>query len=94
LKSPRIQGAFFCLKNTILFHVNRQGLGECSSVAAGLAGMKWATFLTAMIASNLLISVVEAFLGTAALTRQSALIAFIDIALIPFLFALLAKSYY
>ena len=69
-------------------------LAEVSTVAAGLAGMKWTTFLTAMILSNLLISVVYAFIGTAALTSQSALIAFIGIAVIPFLFWLLAKRYF
>tara|TARA_B000000565_G_scaffold8569_1_gene6671 strand:+ start:668 stop:1213 length:546 start_codon:yes stop_codon:yes gene_type:complete len=70
------------------------GLAEISTVAAGLADMKWATFLTVMILSNLLISVVYAFIGTAALTSQSASIAFIGIALIPFLFWLLAKRYF
>ena len=33
-------------------------LAEISTVAAGLAGMKWSTFLTVMIVSNLLIAVV------------------------------------
>ena len=70
------------------------GLAEISTVAAGLADMKWTTFLTVMILSNLLISVVYAFIGTAALTSQSASIAFIGIALIPFLFWLLAKRYF
>ena len=70
------------------------GLAEISTVAAGLADMKWITFLTVMILSNLLISVVYAFIGTAALTSQSASIAFIGIALIPFLFWLLAKRYF
>ena len=69
-------------------------LAEISTVAAGLAGMKWSTFLTVMIVSNLLIAVVYAFIGTAALTDQSASIAFIGIAVIPFLFWLLAKRYF
>ena len=69
-------------------------LAEISTVAAGLAGMKWTTFLTVMILSNLLISVVYAFIGTAALTSQSASIAFLGIAVIPFLFWLLAKKYF
>jgi uncharacterized membrane protein YdjX (TVP38/TMEM64 family) len=69
-------------------------LAEISTVAAGLAGMKWSTFLTVMIISNLLISVVYAFIGTAALNSQSASIAFIGIAVIPFLFWLLAKRYF
>ena len=69
-------------------------LAEISTVAAGLAGMKWSTFLTVMIVSNLLIAVVYAFIGTAALTSQSASIAFIGIAVIPFLFWLLAKRYF
>ena len=70
------------------------GLAEISTVAAGLADMKWTTFLTVMILSNLLISVVYAFIGTAALTSQSASIAIIGIALIPFLLWLLAKRYF
>ena len=69
-------------------------LAEISTVAAGLAGMKWSTFLTVMIISNLLIAVVYAFIGTAALTSQSASIAFIGIAVIPLLFWLLAKRYF
>jgi uncharacterized membrane protein YdjX (TVP38/TMEM64 family) len=69
-------------------------LAEISTVAAGLAGMKWSTFLTVMIVSNLLIAVVYAFIGTAALTSQSASIAFIGIAVIPFFFWLLAKRYF
>ena len=69
-------------------------LAEISTVAAGLAGMKWSTFLTVMIVSNLFIAVVYAFIGTAALTNQSASIAFIGIALIPFFFWLLAKRYF
>ena len=69
-------------------------LAEISTVAAGLAGMKWSTFLTVMIVSNFLISVVYASIGTAALTNQSASIAFIGIALIPFFFWLLAKRYF
>ena len=69
-------------------------LAEISTVAAGLAGMKWSTFLTVMIVSNLLVSVVYAFIGTAALTSQSASIAFLGIAVIPFLFWLLAKRYF
>ena len=69
-------------------------LAEISTVAAGLAGMKWSIFLTVMIVSNFLISVVYAFIGTAALTSQSASIAFIGIAVIPFLFWLLAKRYF
>ena len=69
-------------------------LAEISTVAAGIAGMKWNTFLTVMIVSNLLIAVVYAFIGTAALTSQSASIAFIGIAIIPFLFWHLAKRYF
>ena len=69
-------------------------LAEISTVAAGLAGMKWSTFLIVMIVSNFLISVVYAFIGTAALTSQSASIAFIGIAFIPFFFCLLAKRYF
>ncbi len=44
--------------------------------------------------SILLIAVVYAFIGTAALTSQSASMAFIGIAVIPFLFWLLAKRYF
>ena len=69
-------------------------LAEISTVAAGLAGMKWGTFLTAMIVSNLLVSVVYAFIGTAALASESASIAFLGIAVIPFLFWYLAKRYF
>ena len=69
-------------------------LAEISTVAAGLAGMKWSTFLAVMIISNLLVSIVYAFIGTAALTSQSASIAFIGIAVIPFFFWLLAKRYF
>ena len=69
-------------------------LAEISTVAAGLAGMKWSTFLTVMIVSNLLVSIVYAFIGTAALTSQSASIAFIGVAVIPFFFWLLAKRYF
>ncbi len=69
-------------------------LAEISTVAAGLAGMRWITFLTVMIISNLLVSIVYAFIGTAALTSQSASIAFIGIAVIPFFFWLLAKRYF
>ena len=69
-------------------------LAEISTVAAGLAGMKWSTFLAVMIVSNFLVSIVYAFIGTAALTSQSASIAFIGIAVIPFFFWLLAKRYF
>lgn len=69
-------------------------LAEISTIAAGLAGMKWSTFLTAMIISNLLISVVYAFIGAAALTSQSASIAFLGIAVVPFLFWFLVKRYF
>ena len=69
-------------------------LAEISTVAAGLAGMKWSTFLTVMIVSNLLVSVVYAFIGTAALASQSASISFLGIAVIPFLFWYLAKRYF
>ena len=69
-------------------------LAEISTVAAGLAGMKWSTFLTVMIVSNLLVSVVYSFIGTAALASQSASIAFLGIAVIPFLFWYLAKRYF
>ena len=54
-------------------------LAEISTVAAGLAGMKWGTFLTVMIFSNLLVSVVYAFIGTAALAGESASIALNDL---------------
>jgi uncharacterized membrane protein YdjX (TVP38/TMEM64 family) len=63
-------------------------------MAAGLAGMKWSTFLAVMIISNFLVSIVYAFIGAAALTSQSASIAFIGIAVIPFFFWLLAKRYF
>jgi len=69
-------------------------LAEISTVAAGLAGMRWITFLAVMIVSNFLVSIVYAFIGTAALTSQSASIAFIGIAVIPFFFWLLAKRYF
>ena len=69
-------------------------LAEISTVAAGLAGMRWSTFLAVMIVSNLLVSIVYAFIGTAALTSQSASIAFIGVAVIPFFFWLLAKRYF
>ena len=69
-------------------------LAEISTVAAGLAGMKWSIFLAVMIVSNLLIAVVYAFIGATVLTSQSASIAFIGIAVIPFLFWLLAKRYF
>ena len=69
-------------------------LAEISTVAAGLAGMKWSTFLTVMIVSNLLVSIVYAFIGTAALASESASIAFLGIAVIPFLFWYLAKRYF
>lgn len=67
---------------------------EISTVAAGLAGMKTITFLLVMIFSNLLISVVYAFIATAAITNQSASLVFIGIAVIPLLFWLLAKRYF
>ena len=67
---------------------------EISTVAAGLAGMKTITFLLVMILSNLLISVVYAFIATAAITNQSASLVFIGIAVIPLLFWLLAKRYF
>ena len=69
-------------------------LAEISTVAAGLVGMKWSTFLTVMIVSNLLVSIVYAFIGTAALASESASIAFLGIAVIPFLFWYLAKRYF
>jgi uncharacterized membrane protein YdjX (TVP38/TMEM64 family) len=69
-------------------------LAEISTMAAGLAGMKWSTFLAVMIISNFLVSIVYAFIGAAALTSQSASIAFIGIAVIPFFFWLLAKRYF
>jgi hypothetical protein len=47
-----------------------------------------------MIVSNLLVSIIYAFIGTAALTSQSASIAFIGIAVIPLFFWLLAKRYF
>ena len=67
---------------------------EISTVAAGLAGMKTITFLLVMIFSNLLISVVYAFIATAAITNQSASLVFIGIAVIPLLFWLVAKRYF
>lgn len=69
-------------------------LAEISTVAAGLAGMKWSIFLAVMIVSNLLIAVVYAFIGATVLTSQSASLAFIGIAVIPFFFWLLAKRYF
>ena len=44
--------------------------------------------------SNLLIAVVYAFIGATVLTSQSASLAFIGIAVIPFFFWLLAKRYF
>ena len=67
---------------------------EISTVAAGLAGMKTITFLLVMILSNLLVSVVYAFIATAAITNQSASLVFIGIAVIPLLFWLVAKRYF
>ena len=67
---------------------------EISTVAAGLAGMKTITFLLVMIFSNLLISVVYAFIATAAITNQSASVVFIGIEVIPLLFWLVAKRYF
>ncbi len=67
---------------------------EISTVAAGLAGMKTITFLLVMIFSNLLISVVYAFIATAAITNQSASLVFIGIAVIPLFFWLVAKRYF
>ncbi len=67
---------------------------EISTVAAGLAGMKTITFLLVMIFSNLLISVVYAFIATAAITNQSASLVFIGIAVIPLFFWLVAKKYF
>ena len=67
---------------------------EISTVAAGLAGMKTITFLLVMIFSNLLISVVYAFIATAAISNQSISLVFIGIAVIPLLFWLLAKRYF
>ena len=67
---------------------------EISTVAAGLAGMKTVTFLLVMILSNLLVSVVYAFIATAAITNQSASLVFIGIAVIPLLFWLVAKRYF
>ena len=56
--------------------------------------MKWSIFLAVMIVSNLLIAVVYAFIGATVLTSQSASLAFIGIAVIPFFFWLLAKRYF
>lgn len=67
---------------------------EISTVAAGMSGMSWLTFLFVMTISNFFVSVIYALIGATALTSQSASIAFIGIAIIPFLFWLLARRFF
>ena len=67
---------------------------EISTVAAGMSGMSWVTFLSVMIISNFFVAIIYALLGTAALTSQSVSLAFIGIAIIPFLFWLLARRFF
>ena len=67
---------------------------EISTLAAGMSGMSWLTFLSVMIISNFFLSIIYALLGTAALTSQSVSLAFIGIAIIPFLFWLLARRFF
>lgn len=67
---------------------------EISTVAAGMSGMSWLTFLFVMTISNFFASVIYALIGATALTSQSASIAFIGIAIIPFLFWLLARRFF
>jgi hypothetical protein len=47
-----------------------------------------------MTISNFFVSVIYALIGATALTSQSASIAFIGIAIIPFLFWLLARRFF
>ena len=67
---------------------------EISTVAAGMSGMSWLTFLFVMTISNFFVSVIYALIGATALTSQSASIAFIGIAIIPFLSWLLARRFF
>ena len=67
---------------------------EISTVAAGMSGMSWLTFLFVMTISNFFVSIIYALIGATALTSQSASIAFIGIAIIPFLFWLLARRFF
>ena len=67
---------------------------EISTVAAGMSGMSWFTFLSVMIISNFFVAIIYALIGTAALTSQSVSLAFIGIAIIPFLFWLLARRFF
>ena len=67
---------------------------EISTVAAGMSGMSWFTFLSVMIISNFLVAIIYALIGTAALSSQSVSLAFIGIAIIPFLFWLLARRFF
>ena len=67
---------------------------EISTVAAGMSGMSWFTFLSVMIISNFFVAIIYALIGTAALSSQSVSLAFIGIAIIPFLFWLLARRFF
>ena len=67
---------------------------EISTVAAGMSGMSWLTFLSVMIISNFFLSIIYSLIGNAALTSQSVSLAFIGIAIIPFLFWLLARRFF
>ena len=67
---------------------------EISTVAAGMSGMSWFTFLSVMIISNFLVAIIYSLIGTAALSSQSVSLAFIGIAIIPFLFWLLARRFF
>ena len=67
---------------------------EISTVAAGMSGMSWLTFLSVMIISNFFVAIIYALIGTAALTSQSVSLALIGIAIIPFLFWLLARRFF
>lgn len=67
---------------------------EISTVAAGMSGMSWFTFLSVMIISNFFVAIIYALIGTAALSSQSVSLAFIGIATIPFLFWLLARRFF
>jgi hypothetical protein len=59
-----------------------------------MSGMSWLNFLFVMTISNFFVSVIYALIGATALTSQSASIAFIGIAIIPFLFWLLARRFF
>ena len=67
---------------------------EISTVAAGMSGMSWLTFLSVMIISNFFVAIIYALIGTAALTSQSVSLALIGIAIVPFLFWLLARRFF